>query len=347
MKTTLGVGISVLSALAAQGKDFDRTELNAMLDQLAASPEPKNTIIHCVAMCYVRSIPKPEDYKFICRTCGHVTLYKEDRTLMRSRLERLRDSVAKLKGMGLDIALDESVLCEVCGKGRIPVRGEVVKEPEDESARREFPWKKGDKVAIRGISGGIATVGALTDVLWVHGEGIDDEGQIMRPNVRVRIRPDVESAVVNLATKGEKCERLPRQDGDPEAWVRIRLPKWQQNDAGIGELKIDASLIGNFTYDDAVCNANRMHYLDWIITGNRVRIKDRDVDLLTAFLSGSKIIDVGARFNESLKSSLPRLRQLLQGEPEALYPTKKDRELSGKDCMHDDHTQSVEVEVDI
>ena len=37
MKTTLGVGISVLSALAAQGKDFDRAELNAMLDRLAAS----------------------------------------------------------------------------------------------------------------------------------------------------------------------------------------------------------------------------------------------------------------------------------------------------------------------
>ena len=37
MKATLGVGISVLSALAAQGKDFDRTELNAMLDRLAAS----------------------------------------------------------------------------------------------------------------------------------------------------------------------------------------------------------------------------------------------------------------------------------------------------------------------
>lgn len=71
------------------------------------------------------------------------------------------------------------------------------------------------------------------------------------------------------------------------------------------------------------------------------------MDLLTAFLSGSKTIDVGARFSESLKSSLPRLRQLLQGEPEALYPTKKDRELSGKDRMHDDHTQSVEVEVDI
>ena len=33
MKTTLGVGISVLSALSAQGGDFDRTELNAMLDR--------------------------------------------------------------------------------------------------------------------------------------------------------------------------------------------------------------------------------------------------------------------------------------------------------------------------
>ena len=30
MKTTLGVGISVLSALAAQGKYFDRTELDKL-----------------------------------------------------------------------------------------------------------------------------------------------------------------------------------------------------------------------------------------------------------------------------------------------------------------------------
>ena len=40
MKTTLGVGISVLSALAAQGKDFDRATLDAMLDKRASSPEP-------------------------------------------------------------------------------------------------------------------------------------------------------------------------------------------------------------------------------------------------------------------------------------------------------------------
>ena len=40
MKTTLGVGVSVLSALAVQGKDFDRSELNAMLDKLAARSLP-------------------------------------------------------------------------------------------------------------------------------------------------------------------------------------------------------------------------------------------------------------------------------------------------------------------
>ena len=55
MKTTLGVGISVLSALAAQGKDFDRAELNAMLDRLAASPEPR---VKCAAAVTRRRIAR-------------------------------------------------------------------------------------------------------------------------------------------------------------------------------------------------------------------------------------------------------------------------------------------------
>ena len=32
MKMQIGVGVAMLSALAAEGKDFDRDELNAMLD---------------------------------------------------------------------------------------------------------------------------------------------------------------------------------------------------------------------------------------------------------------------------------------------------------------------------
>ena len=39
--TQIGIGIAALSALVVEGKDFNRAELNAMLDRLAASPEPK------------------------------------------------------------------------------------------------------------------------------------------------------------------------------------------------------------------------------------------------------------------------------------------------------------------
>ena len=40
--TRIGIGFAALAALAAEGKDFNRAELNAMLDKLAASPEPKS-----------------------------------------------------------------------------------------------------------------------------------------------------------------------------------------------------------------------------------------------------------------------------------------------------------------
>ena len=54
MKTEIGVGAAVLAAFAAEGKDFDRAELNAMLDKLAASPEPKSATL-MMATCYVKN----------------------------------------------------------------------------------------------------------------------------------------------------------------------------------------------------------------------------------------------------------------------------------------------------
>ena len=36
----VGIGLAALFVLAAEGKDFDREELNAMLERLAASPYP-------------------------------------------------------------------------------------------------------------------------------------------------------------------------------------------------------------------------------------------------------------------------------------------------------------------
>ena len=113
MKTTLGVGISVLSALAAQGKDFDRTELNAMLDRLAVLPEPKGEP-GVSAMCYIQRHPQPENYTNICSTCGVKTAYPQDSGDRRRRMRKLRDGVADLKAKGLNISLDDSCLCATC-----------------------------------------------------------------------------------------------------------------------------------------------------------------------------------------------------------------------------------------
>ena len=113
MKMKIGVGVAVLSALAAEGKDFDRAELNAMLDKLAASPEPK-VRRGPQATCYKMAMPQPERFEYICKKCGMHTVYPENRNQMANTLARYRDDAAKLKALGLDIALDESVLCQKC-----------------------------------------------------------------------------------------------------------------------------------------------------------------------------------------------------------------------------------------
>ena len=115
MKTELGISVAVLSALAAQGKDFDRTELNAMLDRLAASPEPKIEP-DAGAMCYEMAESRLESYEHQCRKCGAKTVYPPDRKEWRRYLRTLRDGALSLKAKGLNIELDDSCLCRKCGK---------------------------------------------------------------------------------------------------------------------------------------------------------------------------------------------------------------------------------------
>ena len=111
--THIGIGFAALAALAAEGKDFNRTELNAMLDKLAASPEPK-VRRGPQATCYKMAMPQPERFEYVCKKCGTHTVYAENRNRMANTLARYRDDAAKLKALGLDIALDESVLCKKC-----------------------------------------------------------------------------------------------------------------------------------------------------------------------------------------------------------------------------------------
>ena len=142
MKVTLGVGISVLSALAAQGKDFDRAELNAMLDRLAVLPEPKGEL-GVSAMCYIVRIPEPESYTNICSRCGARTVYPKDYDRRRRWMQKLRDGVADLKAKGLDIGLDESCLCATC-------RGEKNATAGNPEWFNELKWTiAGRKIEVR------------------------------------------------------------------------------------------------------------------------------------------------------------------------------------------------------
>jgi len=111
--TQIGIGLAVLSALAAEGKDFDRAELNAMLDRLAASPEPK-VRRGPQATCYSVAVPQPERFEYVCTKCGTHTVYPANIRRMANTLARFRDDAASLRALGLDIALDESVLCQKC-----------------------------------------------------------------------------------------------------------------------------------------------------------------------------------------------------------------------------------------
>ena len=118
----MGIGIAALSALAAEGKDFSREELNAMLDKLAASPEPKIRR-GPMAMCYEMAMPQPERFEYVCKKCGTHTVYPENTNQMANELARRRDEAASLRALGLDITLDESVLCQKCSVGKEPGDG--------------------------------------------------------------------------------------------------------------------------------------------------------------------------------------------------------------------------------
>lgn len=69
LMTQIGIGLAALSAIAVEGKDFNRDELNAMLDKLAASPEPK-VRRGPQATCYTMAMPHPERFEYVCKKCG-------------------------------------------------------------------------------------------------------------------------------------------------------------------------------------------------------------------------------------------------------------------------------------
>ena len=301
MKTTLGVGISVLSALAAQGKDFDRTELNAMLDRLAASPEPK-VKPGPMACCYKIAEPRPVECRHVCTKCGTVTRYVS--TYLSSTLAFLRDGAVELKGRGLDIALDESALCRACSPGpKVPRTGRIVNATDEFAA--------GDAVNILRQQGIFAIVVSQKRGLWVAAKFVDREKScVTADSVRVRMQPNTNGRIVAQLNRGHKIEILPAEAGDPVDWVRLKQAAYGVEDRGVlVELKNLTDLAygdGDFAID------TRIKDVTWVINGKRTAARRSDVELLKAFLSGKLILKEG-RFDEEvpLKRRLARLRELL------------------------------------
>ena len=321
MKTEIGVGAAVLVALAAEGKDFSREELNAMLDKLAASPEPKSAIL-MMATCYVRVMPRPAGFEYVCKKCGNHTVYLENTRQMANVLARRRDEAASLRALGLDIALDETVLCQKCKSAEelgLPTAGTIVKRPDKGSEAGRFAWHIGDKVRIieAGPSGWYRVLPASSNA-WVSAGHISEKGNILGNGVRIRLAPSLDATVLGLLFKlHPPLKRLPARLGDPADWVRVEWPP--ENDGYLG-YSVKSRFIGDLSYDEKdFVSPCRIDKLAWIINGKRVVANDDDAKILKAFLTGEKTIKDRFGRKTSLKGELRRLRKLLEpGESDPL-----------------------------
>ena len=338
MKTEIGVGAAVLAAFAAEGKDFDRAELNAMLDKLAASPEPKSAILMMMATCYVRAMPRPVGFEYVCKKCGTHTVYPKNEKQMANVLARRRDEAASLKALGLDIAVDESVLCQKCKSAEelgLPTAGTIVKRPDKGSEAEKFAWHIGDKVRIiEACPSGWYRVLPASSNAWVSAGYISDDGKILGDGVSIRLGPSLDAMVLGSLYKlHPPLKRLPARPGDPADWVRVEWPP--ENDHYLG-YSVKSRFIGDLSYDEkdfvAPC---RIDKLAWIINGKRVVVNDDDAKILKAFLTGEKMIEDRFGRKTSLKGELRRLRKLLG-------PGESDPLIGPFDVVED-----VKVEVDI
>lgn len=302
MKTELGVSVAVLAALAAHGKDFDRATLDAMLDKLATSPEPK-VRRGPQAMCYRMGMPLPVEVRHVCPKCGTVTRFMS--TCMENDLAFLRGGAGVLKGMGLDIALDESPLCRVCSPGpKMPRTGRM--------AKASSAFAAGDEVVVLRMDGRGAWVAPRKKGLWVPAEYVDREKScITADSVRVRMRPREDGQIVVQVNRGYKIKILPAEKDDPVGWVRLEYAAYRVEDRGI---PVSLEDLKDLSYGDGdFALEERFREVPWVINGKRIPARKSDVGLLRTFLSGKLVLKEGPD-EVPLKQCIGRLRQLL-GEP--------------------------------
>lgn len=308
----MGVGIAALSALAAEGKDFSREELNAMLDKLAATPEPNNVISLMSATCYVRVMPRPEKFEYVCKKCGAHTVYLKNTLRIGNAVARYRDGAASLRSLGFDIELDETVLCGKCHSAKelnIPAQGKFLKDHDDMS------FRDGETVAIIEYGPNRCIVMPLVEDhdYWISARYISEKGEVLGNNVNIRSMPLSLGRVVARVDKGIFLGRLPAKEGDPKEWVRVEpLPLWKNREDMVCGTMVATKDIGCFSYDETFGAAPaRFHRLAWIINGKRSIVRNDDIEILQAFLKGEKVRRIDFGEEVPLKRDLPRLNVLL------------------------------------
>lgn len=304
MKTELGISMAILAALAAEGKDFSRAELNAMLDKLAATPEPA-VLRGPQAMCYKMMMPQAENLEYKCPKCKTVTRYAS--RFAKEDLAFFRDAVPELKGLGLDIALDESAVCRTCTAGpKKPVSARIKDKVEISG------FQAGENVLVSDFRNGFCVIMSKKPAPgWIRREDVTNgivsvEGACVVGSVG----PGPHDIIVWIE-RGSSVVELEREAGDPEDMLRINASKWRQT----SRCSVPVDRLEAFEYDeDDWALDDRFRNLAWVINGTRTEVLRSDVALLKNFLSGELIYRFGHGEEMALQKQLPRLRELL-GEP--------------------------------
>ena len=249
--------------------------------------------------------PKIEDYTHVCRKCGKTTHYRKSAE-PRTTVETLRKGCASLRELGLDIVLDESVLCRHC------VSAEKLKLPRFATVRcrpEKTSWRKGDRVEVVSTKSGNVhdwwTVAQIGHRYWVNAKYIDSDGNILGNNVCIRLRPDLRDPASGHADRSMKMRILPRAAGDPVDWVPV---EWDE----AWSISCPQSCFENVEYgegEDASLDRIFKH-LEWTIKGKRHKANLSDLQLLLAYMRGQREVLLGCLMCP-IEKYKPRIDELL------------------------------------
>ena len=237
--------------------------------------------------------PKIEDYTHVCQKCGKTTHYPTSEWKPRSFIAEYRKGCATLRELGLDVALDESILCRHCvsaEKLRLPRFATVKCRPE------KTLWRKGDKVEVVRTKSQPCEcwlcyqweVVPRGNRYWVNGRYIDADGNILGDNVCIRLHPDLQDPASGHADRSMKMRILPKALGDPADWVPV---EWHDQMTDF----CPSACFENVEYgegEDASLERIFKH-LEWTIKGKRRKANLFDVQLLLAYMRGQKEVQVG------------------------------------------------------